>query len=64
MFAISNEELKNALSLDKTYACPRCDRMHEVMDSDPPGLLQTVRCGKSTYLVGIKWMALPPPKVK
>lgn len=64
MIAIGNDELDAALPLGKTYRCHRCDETHDVIDSDPPGMLQAVRCGGASYLVGVKWKAIPPPKVK
>lgn len=64
MFAIGNQELDALPPLDTTTTCHRCGETHPVIDSDPPGRLQTVRCGDGTFLIGINWRKLPPPKTK
>ena len=61
MMAIGNEVLEDAPTLGKEYRCHRCQRTHEVIDSKPAGMLQSVRCGGDLFLVGIKWKMLPPP---
>lgn len=62
MFAIGKAELDAAPPLDTTVTCYRCGETHPVIDSDPPGLLQAVRCGESTLLVGVNWKKVGPSK--
>jgi hypothetical protein len=64
MIAFGNEELDAAPALGAKYRCHRCGELHDVIDSNPPGMLQAVRCGTDSLLVGIKWRTLPLPKDK
>ncbi len=54
--AIGNDELGEPLAIPgQLTPCPRgCGRRHRIIDSKPPGVLQAVRCGRKSYLVGIK----------
>jgi hypothetical protein len=62
MYAISNDELERIPKLlDEPFTCHRCGEPHPIIDSEPPGSLQAVRCGEKTLLVGINWRKLPPP---
>ena len=53
--AVGNDELGD--HLDDEYDCPRCNMKHRI--EHPPttdgdiGLLQIVRCGDKSYVVGI-----------
>jgi len=64
MIAFGNEELDATPALGVEYRCHRCQKLHEVIDSKPAGILQSVRCGTDLLLVGIKWRMLPMPEDK
>lgn len=55
--AIGNSELGDPLELrvGETIPCPHdCGSRHEILDAQPSGVLQFYKCGKTTYLIGIK----------
>jgi len=58
--AIGNDEFGESLTMPgQLMPCPRgCGRRHRIIDSKPSGVLQAVRCGRKSYLVGIKGKAL------
>ena len=54
--AFGNEEIsgKPMIVVGSFIDCPaKCGNLHEVKDSKPAGLLQSVKCGETVYLVGI-----------
>ena len=64
MFAIGNDELKEAPKLEGTIICNHCGEEHIVKDSEPgtkadgtvaenSTTLQYYTCGGKTYLAGI-----------
>ncbi len=65
MFTVGNDELEQAPTLrDEPFPCYRCGDLHPIIDSQPPGVLQAVRCGDGMFLVGIKWRRITPPRDK
>lgn len=62
MLAVGNDEL--GAPVGATAQCPACGEQHDVIDSDPPGVVQGIRCGERTYMVGLQGRLLPKPKGK
>jgi hypothetical protein len=63
MMSVGNDELGAELN-GKYENCVRCGKTHDVIEGDPPGMIQAVRCGNALYLVGIKGRRLPDPEAK
>ncbi len=60
---VADDELGE--ELNGTYEnCVRCGKTHKVLEGQPAGIMQYVRCGDALYLVGIKGRRLPDPEVK
>lgn len=65
IFVIGNEDLRQAPALlNEPFTCYRCGELHPIIDSDPSGAIQAVRCGEGLFMVGLNWRKLPPPKDK
>lgn len=57
--AVGNEEL--GAPVGETAPCPHCGKEYPVIDSEPKGALQGVRCETGgLYLVGIDGKAWKP----
>ena len=56
MLAVTDDDMSDEeLIPGKLIDCPsNCGQQHEVLDGNPPGILQFYKCGESTYLVGLK----------
>jgi hypothetical protein len=47
--------------LQRTIVCAYCKETHEVIDS-MPSMIQAVRCGEETYIVGMNWRVMHPSR--
>jgi hypothetical protein len=54
--SFSNDELSKMPELPVEVRCSRCRETHTVESRGKATTLQTVKCGKDSYLVGINWV--------
>jgi hypothetical protein len=53
---VGNDELEELPELlaGQLIVCKRCGKKHRVIDGEPAGIIQGVRCGSKLFVVGIK----------
>jgi hypothetical protein len=62
MLAVGNDELLGPVG--ETAECPACGEHHSVVESNPAGVIQAIRCGEKVYIVGLSGRLIARPVAK